>query len=213
MEEKMIRLNNRFGIAALVAVAALALTSTFAAAQTTTTPEIFVVGGGRTTLTISPILLNDLTKIGAAPTSVAGSELVGNQIFFPISTGSFNFANANGELLHTGGITLTTMKTQVRMTAFLLNTIGEDDYVTALVEVNGKFQGRVKVFDLTLPSELKLPIVPSDGEFFVNGVNWSLDPDGAAALNDAFATDVFSNSMYIGYSQMLVFTPLTADGI
>ena len=130
---------NRFAFkmtfAALVATAALAFSSTIASAQTTTAPQIFLVGGGRTTLTLSTPFLTDLTTIGAAPTGVAGSELDGNQIYFPIANGSINLANAAGEFNHKGGILLTTAKTQVRMTAFLLNTIGEDHYITGLVEV------------------------------------------------------------------------------
>jgi hypothetical protein len=204
----MNRVTHKLSVAALVATMTIAFASTFASAQ-----QIFVVGGGRTTLTISTAFLSDLIKIGATPSAVAGSELDGNQIFFPLSIGSINLENAAGEFLHTGGMTLTTAKTQVRMTGFLLNTIGEDHYITGLVEVNDRFLGRVKLFDITLPSDLQLPIVPKVGDFFLGGVKWNLDPDGAAALNYAFGTDVFNNNLFIGDSLSLVFTPLTADGV
>jgi hypothetical protein len=78
--------------------------------------------------------------------------------------------------------------------------------------VNGRITGRVKLFDLALPSDLTLPIEPKSGDFFLAGVKWNLDPDGAAALNDAFATHVFENNLLIGDSLSLVLLPLTADG-
>jgi hypothetical protein len=207
----MTRTAYKLTFAALVASLTFAFSSTFASAQSTA-PQIFLVGGGRTTLTVSNGFLTDLTTIGATPTGVAGSELDGNQIYFPITNGSINLANAAGEFNHNGGILLTTTKTQVRMTAFLLNTIGEDHYITGLVEINGKYQGRVKLFDITLPSDMTLPIDPKVGDFFMGGVTWNLDPDGAAALNYAFSTVVFKDNLYMGYSLSLVLVPLTADG-
>ena len=78
--------------------------------------------------------------------------------------------------------------------------------------MNGKFQGRVKLFDITLPSDMTLPIDPKVGDFFLGGVTWNLDPDGAAALNYAFGTSVFKDNLYMGYSLSLVLVPLTADG-
>jgi hypothetical protein len=193
--------------AAAIAVVALTLSPMFALAQ-----KIYVVEGGRTTLTLSKAFLADLTKIGAVPTAVAGSQLYENQINFPITSGAISLESAAGEMLHAGGINLTLGTKLVKLNSFLINTIGEESYVTGLVVVNGKFLGRIKLFDLTLPSDLSLPLDPKSGDFFLGGVQWNLDPEGAVALNDAFGTKVFTDNLFIGDSLSLAFVPLNADG-
>jgi hypothetical protein len=194
-------------IAAAVAVVSLTLSPISALAQ-----KIYVVEGGRTTLTLSKVFLADLAKIGAVPTAVAGSQLYENQINFPLNSGAVSLENAAGQMLHAGGINLTLGSNLVKLDSFIVNTIGEESFVTALVVVDGRFLGRIKVFDLQLPSDLSLPLVPKSGDFFLGGVKWNLDPEGAAALNDAFGTKVFADNLFIGDSLSLVFVPLNADG-
>ena len=142
--------------------------------------------------------------------TVSGPQLDGNQIGFGLSTGEINLANAEGQLVHNGGITLTAGKKEVTLDSLILTTIGEQDYVSALVVANGRFVGRVNVFDVTLPSDLTLPIKPKDGDFFL-GLAWNLDPAGATALNDALGTAAFHDSIYVGFSSSLVLVPLAAD--
>jgi len=194
-------------IAAAVAVVSFALSPISASAQ-----KIFVVEGGRTTLTLSKVFLADLASIGAVPTPVAGSQLYLNRINFPLNSGAVNLENAAGQMLHAGGINLTLGTKLVKLDSFIVNTIGEESFVTALVVVDGRFLGRIKVFDLQLPNDLSLPLVPKSGDFFLGGVRWNLDPEGAAALNDAFGTKVFVDNLFIGDSLSLVFVPLNADG-
>jgi hypothetical protein len=100
---------------------------------------------------------------------------------------------------------------QVTLDSFMMSTYGEQYYVSALVIANGRVMSRMNVFDITLPSDLTLPIIPKSGDFFLGGVNWNLDPVGASALNDALGTTAFHDSAYVGYSLSLVFVPLAAD--
>ncbi|WP_263353611.1 hypothetical protein [Acidicapsa acidisoli] len=191
-------------------IVAVVLTLTPIAAQA---QEIFPIEGGRTTVTLSKAFLADVTAIKATPTSIVPSQLYNNQIFFPITSGAISLDTATGQILHSGGITLTAGTKVVRLDSFILNTLGEQPYVTALVVANGRFLGRINVFDAELSSDLKLPLVPEDGDFFLSGTKLTLDPAGAAALNDAFGVKTFEDNLYIGYALSLVFVPLNADGI
>jgi|HubBroStandDraft_6_1064221.scaffolds.fasta_scaffold56566_1 hypothetical protein len=203
----MNRMPTKLMFATAMAVVAFTLSTTPSHAQ-----KIYVVQDGRTTLTMSKVLLADLATIGATPAPVAGSQLLSNQIYFPITSGAISLETAAGQMLHSGGININTATKQVKLDSFIVNTIGEESFVTALVVVDGKFLGRIKMFDLTLPSDLTLPIDPKSGDFFLGGVRWNLDPEGAAALNDAFGTKIFADDLFIGDSLSLVFVPLNADG-
>lgn len=202
----MTRLFRKLTLAAPVAAALLLASSAFAQDVTT----IYPVQGGRTTLTLSKGFLADITAAGAAVSTVSGAQLDENQIAFALNAGEINLANAEGQMTHNGGITLTAGKKAVTLDSFILTTFGEQAYVSALVVANGRFVGRVNVFDVTLPSDLTLPITPKSGDFFLS-LSWNLDPAGAAALNDALGTTAFHDSVYVGYSLSLVLVPLTAD--
>lgn len=203
----MNRLLRKLSQAAPTAAVLLLASATFA--QTTTT--IYPTEGGRTTLTLSTAFVADITAAGATVKTVPGAQLDGNQVAFGVSTGEINLANAEGQIVHNGGITLTAGAKQVTLDSFIVTTYGEQAYVSALVVANGHFVGRVNVFDITLPSDLTLPIVPKTGVIVLGGVSWNLDPAGASALNEALGVTAFHDSVYVGYSLSLVFVPLAAD--
>ena len=202
----MNRLLRRLSLAAPTAAALLLASSTFAAAA----DSIYPTEGGRTTLTLSKALEADITAAKATLTTVPGAQLDGDQIAFGLSTGEIDLANAQGQIVHNGGITLTAGAKQVTLDSLMLTTFGEQAYVSALVIANGRFVGRINVFDITLPSTLTLPITPKSGDFFL-GASWNLDPAGATALNDGLGVTAFHDSVYVGYSLSLVLVPLAAD--
>jgi hypothetical protein len=201
------RLFRRISLAAPTAAALLIASSAFAQATTST---IFPAQGGRTALTLSKAFLADITAAGATATPVSGAQLNGNEVAFGVGIGEINLANAEGQIVQNGGIALTTSTKEVTIDNLMVTTFGEQAYVSALVTANGHFVGRVNVFDITLPSDLTLPIAPKDGHFFL-GLSWNLDPAGAAAINDALGTTAFHDSVYVGYSSSLVLVPLAAD--
>lgn len=202
----MIRLLRKPFLAAPFAAALLIASLTFAQ----TTNSIYPTEGGRTTLTLSTAFVAEITSAGAKVTTVPGAQLDGNQIGFGLGTGEINLANAEGQFVHNGGITLTAGSKQVTLDSFMLTTFGDQDYVSALVIANGRIMGRVNVFDITLSSDLTLPIVPKSGDFFLSA-GWNLDPAGTSALNDGLGTTAFHDSAYVGYSLSLVLVPLAAD--
>jgi hypothetical protein len=202
----MNHLLRKLTLAASIVAVAFALTATSAQAQ-----KIYVVQGGRTTVTLSKAFLADLTALKITTTANFDSQIYLDQVFFPITSGAINLDNAAGQMLHSGGITLTAGTKQVRLESFILSTLGEQGYITALVVANGKFLGRINLFDVDFPSSLTLPIDPKSGDFFLP-TNLNLDPQGASALNDAFGVKTFQDNLYMGYALSLAFVPLSADG-
>jgi len=200
-------LMKKLSFAASVVAAALTLSAACAQAQ-----GIYIVQGGRTTVTLSNAFLTDLTALKITPTTLYSSQLYANKVFFPITSGEINLANAAGQIQHSG-ITLTAGTKEVRLASFILTTTGEQAYITALVVANGRLIGRINLFDVELSSELKLPLVPENGDFFLSGSKLNLDPAGAAALNDAFGVKTFEDNLYVGYAGSVVFVPLEADGL
>jgi len=201
-------LMKRLSLAATLVAAALTLSATSARAQ-----GIYIVQGGRTTVTLSEAFLADLTTLKITPTTIYSSQLYENKVFFPITSGQINLANAAGQIEHSGGITLTAGTKAIRLDSFILTTTGEQPYITALAIANGKFIGRINLFDVELSSDLKLPLTPENGDFFLSGSKLNLDPAGASALNDAFGVKTFEDNLYVGYAGSVVFVPLSADGL
>jgi len=201
-------LMKKLSVAASVFAVALTLSATRAEAQ-----GIYMVQGGRTTVTLSNAFLADLTTLKITPTTIYSSQLYENKVFFPITSGEINLANAAGQIVHSGGIALTAGTKEIRLDSFILTTTGEQSYITALAVANGKFIGRINLFDVELSSDLKFPLVPENGDFFLSGSKLNLDPAGAAALNDAFDVKTFEDNLYIGYAGSVVFVPLGADGL
>jgi hypothetical protein len=188
-------------------VAALALAASSALAQ-----SIYPTEGGRTTLTLSKAFLGDVTAAGATVTTFAGPQLFQNQIAFGISTGQVNLENADAQIVHNGGFTLTAGTKQVSVDSLIATTFGVQPVVTGLVTANGHLVGRLNIFDIALGSDVKLPLAPKNGDFYL-GLSWNLDPQAASEINDALGTSAFHDSAYVGYSSSLILVPLAADGV
>lgn len=203
----MAHLLKKLSLAAAVMAAAASISTTSAFAQ-----DVYVVQGGRTTVTLTKGFIDTIANNNIVATTVYGSQLYNGKIDFPITSGAVSLKTAAGQLLHSGGINLTLGSKVVRLDSFIVNTLSDQPFVTGLVIVDGKFVGRIKVFDVELPSDLTLPIVPKDGDFFLSGVKLTLDEEAATALNAAFSTKAFNPGAGFGYGLSVVFVPLAADG-
>jgi hypothetical protein len=201
-------LMKKLSLSASLVAAVLTLSATCARAQ-----GIYIVQGGRTTVTLSDVFLADLTTLKITPTTIYSSQLYVNKVFFPITSGEINLTTAAGQIQHSGGLTLVAGTKEIRLSSFILTTTGEQPYITALAVANGRFIGRINLFDVELSSELKLPLTPENGDFFLSGSQLRLDPAGASALNDAFGVKTFEDNLYVGYAGSVVFVPLSADGL
>jgi len=191
----------KLSLSAAIVATAVTLSATLAQAQ-----DIYPVEGGRTTVTLTKGFIDTLANLNIVPTAAVTSQLYDGAIDFPITSGAISL-----KILHSGGINLTDGNRAVRLDSFVFNLLSDKPFVTALVAVDGTFVGRIKLFDITLPTTLTRPIAPKSGDFFLSGVKLTLDEEAATALNGAFATKNFKTGADAGYSLSLVFVPLSAD--
>jgi hypothetical protein len=196
----------KLSLSAAIVATAVTLSATLAQAQ-----DIYPVEGGRTTVTLTKGFIDTLANLNIVPTAAVTSQLYDGAIDFPITSGAISLKTAAGQILHSGGINLTDGNRAVRLDSFVFNLLSDKPFVTALVAVDGTFVGRIKLFDITLPTTLTRPIAPKSGDFFLSGVKLTLDEEAATALNGAFATKNFKTGADAGYSLSLVFVPLSAD--
>jgi hypothetical protein len=194
-------------LAAQVLAAAFTLFASSAQAQ-----NICVVNGGRSTVKLNMGLIFTMAKTSIGLTGTDTSQRTLGFINFPITSGAISLDTSAGQILHSGGMILTSGTTTVTLDSLIVDTLSENPFVTALVEVNGSFVGRVKLIDFVLPGGSALPIVPNQGAFYLADVQLTLDDEGAAALNQAFGYKAFAPGTDFGDLQSMVFVPLTAAG-
>jgi hypothetical protein len=116
---------------------------------------------------------------------------------FPIPSGELDLANAKGEVLHLGGLRLSTASTRVELTQFIIDTTSPAGAVlTGLVKVNANVVGRLPLFSLALPS-ITLPIEPRR-TLVVPNVNLTLTDTAAQALNATFNVNAFAAGIPVG---------------
>lgn len=154
--------------------------------------------GGSTSVAFSQDFGGALTALGIRPGSAFPGVLVrGQRAIFPIVGGTIDLPTLRGEIVHSGGLTLTKGQTRVKLESFIIDTTGSGGIVlTGLVSANGSVVGRIPLFDLSLPA--------ARDSFFditrvqLSGVGVTLRPEAAAALNGAFQTTAFVAGFNIG---------------
>lgn len=191
-------------------VLALAFTLYAASAQA---QGISAVNGGRSTIALNLSFVTTLADAGLGLTGADASQRAAGFITFPITSGAINVGTAAGQILHSGGIVLNSPTTTVTLDCLIVDTLGANAFVTALVEVNGTFIGRVKLFDFVLPRPGILPNVSSHGIFNISGAQLTLDDEAANALNIAFGSKAFVPGTEVGDWQSMVLVPLPLQGI
>jgi hypothetical protein len=187
-------------IRTLLLLATCSFTSALFAQQTKT------VEGGLTTVQLSDTFLSALSSLDVTPGVIEPTHLHNGIVSFPITGGAIDPDTAKGNVLHSGGLTLTAHGKEVRLQSFLIDTAGKPLVITGLVVVSGRVLGRVPLFDLTLPSGVTLPLSTGDGfRLDVKDVTAKLDPEAAAALNGVFETRAFKGGLEIGTAQVDAF--------
>jgi hypothetical protein len=174
--------------------------------------DICVVNGGRSTVTLDWGLIFSLAEanIGLAGTETSQRTL--DFINFPITSGAISLDTSEGQILHSGGMIFTSGTATVTFDSLIVDTLSDSPVVSALVEANGKFVGRVKLFDFVLPPGKSAPIVPNQGTFYLSGVQLTLDDEAVTALTQALGYKTFVAGTEFGELQSMVFVPLAAPG-
>jgi len=137
----------------------LALACTSALAQKTET-----VGAGVTSVKLSGDFVGALQSLGVKPGTVEPTKLFHGRVTFPVIGGAIDLKTLKGEIIHSGGLTLTAGNTQVRLQAFTIDTTGAGPVLTGLVVVNGALLGRVPSqvgYQTTLEENMTVVVQPN----------------------------------------------------
>jgi hypothetical protein len=174
----------------------LALASSSAFAQKAET-----VFAGVTSVKLSGDFVGALQSLGVKPGTIAPTRLRNGTVNFPVVGGAIDLQSLKGEIIHSGGLTLTAGATQVRLQAFTIDTTGAPVLVlTGLVAVDGVLLGRVRLFDVDLS---KSSIQVKDDVLRITGAVLTLDKDAAGDLNTIFGVKAFAAKFPIGTAKVL----------
>ncbi len=149
--------------------------------------------GGNTRVVLDSGFLAALNALGVSPAPIAPGALWNRTLRFPIPGGAIDLGTAKGDIFHTGGLSLTAGGTRVDLLNFLIDTTGTPK-LTGIVSVDGLVLGRVPLFDL----ELTQPPAVQRNVLRVLGVQVSLTPDAADALNTVFNIDDLEGGFPVG---------------
>jgi hypothetical protein len=158
------------------------------------------LGYGDTTVKLDAAFVNALTTLNVTPGTIGQSRLRNGTVNFPITDGDIDFANAKGEISHSGGLTLRAGATSVELRDFLIDTSGAAPVITGKVVVNDNFVARITLFDLQLPA-LTLPLATpqnSLAHLTIPGVKVKLNAGAASALNSVFGITALAGGFPIG---------------
>ena len=176
---------------------AMLISADHAFAQKTETIE-----SGRTTVALAGGFVSALGSLGVTPGTIAPTRLHSGTVNFPVTGGAIDLDTAVGQVLHSGGLTLTAGQTQATLQSFIDTTSAS--MITGLVSVDGKLLGRLPLFDLALPSGITLPLKPRDGRIILKGVGVMLDSTAAGALNSVFHVSAFEGGFNIGTAKVVI---------
>lgn len=142
-------------------------------------------------------------ELGLAGNASAGAAGVG----FPIPAGEIDLGTAAGQIIHTGGITLTAGELTITLSSFIIDTTGASPVLTGLVKSNNDLLFRAPLFDLQLPAGLTLPLRTSRlGRLPLPDVGMTLTAEAADLLNAVFEVDAFVEGFVIGEASVLART-------
>jgi hypothetical protein len=183
-------------------VCLLVLVGSLAPATSANAAPTAVFDGARTSVSLSTELVSALTSLKVTPAAVFPAFLRQGVAAFPISSGELDLANAKGEVLHSGGLSLSSSDTNVELTQFIIDTANPSGPVlTGLVKVSGNVVGRLPLFTVSLPA-VALPI-PAVRRLVLSNVGLTLTSTAAQALNAAFDVTAFSAGIPIGNATLL----------
>lgn len=141
-------------------------------------------------------------NLGTLPRTYAGGGIV----YFPISGGAIDLANAKSEIIHTGGISLTAGSTRVELSDFLIDTIYGKPILTGIVVLNDSIVDRIPLFDITLPAGFTVPLAPRGRSLTIAGAGLTLNATAASTLNTVFGVTAFAGGFTIGKATIQGFT-------
>ncbi len=159
-----------------------------------------VLLSGWTSVKLSGDLVTALQTLGVTPGSIAPSKLRAGKVNLPVTAGAIDLKSLKGEIVHSGGLTLTAGNTQVRLQTFTIDTTGAAPLLTGLVTVNGALLGRVPLFDINLSGS---SVRVNEGILTITRVGLALNKVAASALNQVFGVNAFSSGFPVGTAKVI----------
>lgn len=162
---------------------------------------------GQTNVKLGSDFVGALGALNLAPGTVFPTRLDNGAVNFPVVGGAIELKTAKGEILHSGGLILTSSSgTKVRLQAFTIDTTTGQPFISGLVVVDGQLLGRLPLFTLQLPSGLTLPLKPYYGWITLKGVGVKLSSQAAAALNTVYGVTAFQGGFNIGTANVSLYS-------
>jgi hypothetical protein len=161
------------------------------------------VVSGTTGVQLSNELVSALGSLQIQPGVVSGSALSRSGIaLFPITGGVADLGTIKTEIIHAGGLSLTSSRVRVELTDFVISTLGETPVLTGVVIANGSVVGRAPLFNLALPA-VTPPLEPIRGTIIdLPNVGVTLTSDAAGLLNSTFGVNAFTSGFNIGTARV-----------
>jgi len=160
---------------------------------------------GRTVVELSKRFISALDAFQLLFDRISPCKLENGVAAFPISAGTIDFANAKGEMLHLGGMSIGAGPVAVQLRDFSIDTTKTQPLLTGMVVVNSDLVGRMSLLDLELP-RLDLPLDPQSRLVEIPNVKAKLTRQAARALNRVFGVNGFFGGMDFGTARISALT-------
>lgn len=161
---------------------------------------------GVTSVQLSSELTGALKALDVAAGTVSPTKIVHGIARFPVVAGALDLKTLKGEIIHSGGLTLSAGKTVVVLQSFTIDTTGNVPLLTGIAVKDGVLLGRVPLFDLNL-AHAKITV--DDDWLRIGNVALTLNEGAANDLNSFFGVSAFHGGLPIGTAK--VAAALSAD--
>lgn len=174
-----------------IAVAAAATAALAAAPTGAAQADTVSLSGGETRLHLNGGTAAALAGAGVSVAPIGPATAQGARVTFPVTGGAINPSTAAGLITHSGGLSFSAGGTTVRLRNFVVST--RTAGLTA--QVGG---ARARIIDLDVSDAKVIRRGPGRVNTWLVRVDASLSQTGAAALNQAFNTNLFQRGTPIG---------------
>ena len=192
---RFLQASRRYLFSSVVATSAATASTAIASAPT----EGLITG--RTVVRLSNRFVNEMNALQLLFERIHPGKLENGVVAFPISAGTIDFNNAKGEMLHLGGVSISSGPVAVQLRDFSIDTTRAHPLLTGMMVVNNDLVGRMPLFDLILPT-LDLPLDRSACIVEIPNVKAMLTANAAAALNGIFGVKSFAAGFDFGTAKV-----------
>jgi hypothetical protein len=168
-------------------------------------PSVFdVARAGETDVRLSSDLVNALGSLNVTAKGFGKTDISDGIAEFGITGGAADLDTTKVEIIHNGGLSLSSGNTTVDLTDFIITNLGDRPVLTGLVTVNNDLVTRAPLFDL------KLGGVGTSGDsshptLNLDDVGVTLTSEAASTLNQIFGVSAFTQGFNIGTADVEAF--------